>query len=34
MQNSDYLFCHKALAKVFRAKMLDGIKRSDFFEFT
>lgn len=23
-----YLFCHKALAKVFRAKMLDGIKRA------
>ena len=27
-KNSGYLFCHKALAKVFRARMLDGIKRA------
>lgn len=27
-KNSGYLFCHKALAKVFRAKMLGGIKQA------
>ena len=27
-KNSQYLFCHKALAKVFRAKMLDSIQKA------